>query len=121
MVVVPVREEDLGESAVFGFEGGGEAGGPGWAALACVEKYARRTGAEQVGVGALKRELFVLDCLSREIIFHFCQPTYLATVTTHDPDDIGTDLLHIRELWKIGSHSDCLQSATERPAGKQWS
>lgn len=46
MVVVPVREEDLGECAVFGFEGGGEAGCPSWASLACVEKYATGAGAE---------------------------------------------------------------------------
>lgn len=52
VVVVPVRQDRLGDSGVFGGENAGEEGGPGGEAFAGVDEDALGTGADEVGVCA---------------------------------------------------------------------
>lgn len=52
VVVVPVRQDGLGDRGVFGGENAGEEGGPGGEAFARVDEDALGTGADEVGVCA---------------------------------------------------------------------
>ena len=45
MVLVPVRDEGVGDGAVFGGDNGGDSFSPGGAAFTCIEEYTLGAGA----------------------------------------------------------------------------